>query len=114
MHWIYRLLTGTIAITGIARAGDQPLAVAAAAADDPYLWLEQIHADRSMDWVKAQNAISSKQFMQTADFSRTRDRILEVLDSDARIPYVNRLGDRLYNFWKDKANPRGVWRSTTL
>jgi prolyl oligopeptidase len=112
MHRICSLLIGTIAIAGIARAGDQP--AAAAAAVDPYLWLEDIHADRSMDWVNAHNAVTAKRFMESADFKRTRDRILEVLDSDARIPYVNRLGDRLYNFWKDKANPRGVWRSTTL
>ena len=58
--------------------------------------------------------LTAKQFMESDDFTRTRDRILEVLDSDARIPYVNRMGGRLYNFWQDKANPRGVWRSTTL
>lgn len=114
MHRICSLLIGTIVIAGIARAGDQPSATAAAVADDPYLWLEDIHSDRSMDWVKAQNAITAKRFMQTPEFTHARDRILEVLDSDARIPYVNRLGDRLYNFWKDKAHPGGVWRSTTL
>ncbi len=37
-----------------------------------------------------------------------------MLDSDARIPYVDRMGDYLYNFWQDKTNPRGIWRRTTL
>ncbi|CAM5440021.1 S9 family peptidase OS=Rhodanobacter lindaniclasticus OX=75310 GN=B1991_06010 PE=4 SV=1 [Rhodanobacter lindaniclasticus] len=33
---------------------------------------------------------------------------------EARIPYVNRMDGYLYNFWRDKAHPRGVWRRTTL
>ncbi len=89
-------------------------APAAATADDPYLWLEDTHGERAMDWVKAQNAITEKQFAATADFDRTRGEILEVLDSDARIPYPNRMGEYLYNFWQDKAHPRGIWRRTTL
>jgi prolyl oligopeptidase len=86
----------------------------AAASDDPYLWLEATHGARAMDWVKQQNAITEKAFASSPEFTRTFDQVLEVLDSDARIPYVSRMGDYLYNFWKDKAHPRGVWRRTTL
>jgi len=116
MNRIPILLAAAITLTGVAHATDQPATTPAvvAASDDPYLWLEDIHADRSMDWVKAQNAITAKQFMGSPEFTLTRARILEVLDSDARIPYVERMGDHLYNFWQDKANPRGVWRRTTL
>lgn len=87
---------------------------AQAASDDPYLWLEATHGARAMDWVKQQNAITEKAFASSPEFTRTFDQVLEVLDSDARIPYVSRMGDYLYNFWKDKAHPRGVWRRTTL
>ena len=86
----------------------------APSADDPFLWLEDIHGTRAMDWVKKENAVTTKRFVDNAEFVRTRDRILEVLDSDARIPDVNRMGDHLYNFWRDKAHPRGLWRRTTL
>nr|WP_225737327.1 prolyl oligopeptidase family serine peptidase [Dyella acidiphila] len=96
------------------QAHDTSAPGATAASDDAYLWLEDIHGQRSMDWVKAQNAITQKQFAGTPEFARTRDGILEVLDSDAKIPYVKRLGDHLYNFWQDKAHPRGLWRRTTL
>ena len=82
--------------------------------DDPYLWLEDIRGTRSMDWVKQENAVTTKQFVDNAEFVKTRDSILEVLDSDARIPEVGRMGDYLYNFWRDKAHPRGIWRRTTL
>ncbi len=96
--------------------GNTPAAASTAAqgSDDPFLWLEDIHGARAMDWVKTENAKTTKQFIDNAEFDKTRDRILEVLDSDARIPEVSRMGDYLYNFWRDKANPRGVWRRTTL
>ncbi|NII12283.1 S9 family peptidase [Oleiagrimonas sp. C23AA] len=81
---------------------------------DPYLWLEKIHAKRSMDWVHRENARTAKRFADTADFQHTEQQILEVLDSDARIPYVSRRGQYLYNFWRDKQHPRGLWRRTTL
>ncbi|MDQ6646979.1 MAG: S9 family peptidase, partial [Pseudomonadota bacterium] len=82
--------------------------------DDPFLWLEDIRGERSMAWVKKENARSTKQFIDNDEFVKTRNSILEVLDSDARIPYVNRMGDHLYNFWRDKTHPRGIWRRTTL
>lgn len=87
---------------------------ASAASDDPYLWLEDIHGAKPMEWVKAHNAITAKQFADNPQFDKTRERILEVLDSDARIPFVSRKGEYLYNFWQDKTHPRGIWRRTTL
>ncbi|MBS0193579.1 MAG: S9 family peptidase [Proteobacteria bacterium] len=89
-------------------------ATANAATDDPYLWLEDIHGAKPMEWVKAQNAITEQRFMTTPEFAHSRAQILQVLDSDARIPYPSRMGEYLYNFWQDKAHPRGIWRRTTL
>jgi prolyl oligopeptidase len=104
-----------VTISGMALA--QPPATssgAAASSDDPYLWLEPSHDARALDWVHAQNAVTKKAFMESPEFDKTRGEILEVLDSEARIPYVSRMGDYLYNFWQDKAHPRGIWRRTTL
>jgi prolyl oligopeptidase len=55
-----------------------------------------------------------KQIGSTPRFEATKDQILGVLDSDARIPFYERMNDGLYNFWKDKEHPRGLWRRTTL
>ena len=99
----------TMGGTGIVQAAEQHTG-----SDDPYLWLEATHGARAMAWVKAQNAITEKAFASSARFDQTRNQILEVLDSDARIPYVRRMGEYLYNFWQDKAHPRGLWRRTTL
>jgi prolyl oligopeptidase len=81
--------------------------------DDPYLWLEDVTAADALDWVRARNEPTMARFCD-ADFERMRDEALEVLDTDARIPYVRRRGEYLYNFWRDAANPRGLWRRTTL
>ncbi len=89
-------------------------AIDASARDDPFLWLEDIHGERAMAWVKQANAVTTKQFVGNPEFVKIRGSILEVLDSDARIPDVERMGDYLYNFWRDKTHPRGIWRRTTL
>ncbi len=80
---------------------------------DPYLWLEDVTGDEALDWVRARNAPTLARF-RDENFERMRTEALEVLDTDARIPYVVRRGEHLYNFWRDAANPRGLWRRTTL
>ncbi|MGB8387702.1 prolyl oligopeptidase family serine peptidase [Mycobacterium sp.] len=80
---------------------------------DPYLWLEEVTGAEALDWVRAHNQPTLAKF-RDAQFEQMRAEALEVLDTDARIPYVARRGDHLYNFWRDAANPRGLWRRTTL
>jgi prolyl oligopeptidase len=87
--------------------------MAAQMPDDPYLWLEDILGEDALDWVRARNEPTVAEFSGD-EFERMRTQALEVLDTDARIPYVRRRGDYLYNFWRDAANPRGLWRRTTL
>jgi prolyl oligopeptidase len=81
--------------------------------DDPYLWLEEVSGEEALDWVRARNEPTLTEFCD-ADFERMRTEALEVLDTDARIPYVRRRGEYLYDFWRDATNPRGLWRRTTL
>src|SRR5690348_8404982 len=117
MKAIWPVLALGITVSGLALAtppakSTEPAATSSSG--DPYLWLEPSYSARAMQWVHAQNAITKKAFMESPEFDKTRGEILEVLDSEARIPYVYRMGDYLYNFWEDKAHPRGIWRRTTL
>ena len=42
-------------------------------------------------------------------------RILDILDSKEKIPYVGRVLNGLYyNFWQDETHVRGIWRRCTL
>jgi prolyl oligopeptidase len=82
--------------------------------DDPNLWLEDVTGDKALDWVRAQNADSQKALTSDPAFGALRDDLRAILDSDARIPYVDEMGGYYYNFWRDKTNPAGVWRRTRL
>ena len=83
-------------------------------ADDPYFWLEDVGGERALTWVKAQNAVSTGELEAAPDFEPIRQRLLSILDSKERIPYVAKHGRYCYNFWRDSKNARGLWRRTTL
>jgi prolyl oligopeptidase len=82
--------------------------------DDPFLWLEDVQGERALAWVRERNAITERALEAVPGHEARRQAILEVLDSRDRIPAVQRLGRWLYNLWQDAANPRGLWRRTTL
>jgi len=82
--------------------------------DDPYLWLEDVAGDRALGWVREQNAKAESELASSADFKQLKADILAILDSDEKIPAVEKIGEYYYNFWKDKNHQRGLWRRTTL
>jgi prolyl oligopeptidase len=82
--------------------------------DDPYLWLEDVMGEKSIAWVKEQNAKSQKELEAQPQFNAIRERILTIVNSRERIPNVQKRGEWYYNFWQDANNIRGVWRRTTL
>ena len=82
------------------------------AAEDEFLWLEDIHGDRQLDWVRSRNA-RTEELLSRTGFERTEEQLLEVLDSSDRIPMVAKRGDLYYNFWRDADHPKGLWRRTT-
>ncbi|WP_027501228.1 prolyl oligopeptidase family serine peptidase [Rhodococcus sp. UNC363MFTsu5.1] len=81
---------------------------------DPYLWLEDVTAEPALDWVRERNDRTTGQFTENAGFEDLQGRIRAVFDTDARIPYVRLRGKYLYNFWRDSAHVRGLWRRTTM
>ena len=110
MHRFALALVLAMSAAGPAAADD---AAKAPAPEDRYLWLEDVTGEKALDWARARNAESAK-VLETGDFAALEKRILDILDSDARIPYVEKLGPWYYNFWRDAKNPRGLWRRTTL
>ncbi|MER6529595.1 prolyl oligopeptidase family serine peptidase [Streptomyces sp. NPDC001508] len=81
---------------------------------DRHRWLEDITAERSLSWVRERNADTANDLEAGERFDRLYDELLQVLDSDERIPVVQRRGELLYNFWQDTDHPRGIWRRATL
>ncbi|WP_374248351.1 prolyl oligopeptidase family protein [Thermomonas sp.] len=96
-----------LAVAGTASAQSAP-------ATDPYAWLEDVSGETSLDWVRARNAKAEAEIAGTPAFRQLEADIRAILDSDAKIPGVEKIGGYYYNFWKDKQHERGVWRRTTL
>lgn len=86
----------------------------AAPQDDSWQWLEDVTGEKALDWVRARNKVSQAALESDPGFGKLKSDLLAILDSDARIPMVSKHGDYFYNFWRDKKNPRGLWRRTTM
>lgn len=89
-------------------------ATAVCAEDDNYLWLEDVEGVKPMEWVKQQNAVSAKEIKAYENFDELVSNSLAILNDKERIPYASRIGDYLYNFWKDEKHVRGIYRRTTM
>lgn len=101
------LVAGLAVALGSVHAQEAPVS-------DPYQWLEEVEAPKALEWVKARNAATEAELAATPAFKQLESQILAILDSDAKIPYVEKIGDHYYNFWKDAQHQRGLWRRTTL
>ncbi|WP_332818893.1 prolyl oligopeptidase family serine peptidase [Sphingopyxis sp.] len=92
-------------------------AVTAAAAEDkdPYLWLEEIEGKKALDWVKKENAATDKLIVGRPGFEADRKRARAILDDERQIAEPGEvMGETITNFWRDAANPRGLWRQSPL
>ena len=95
-----------------------PAPVAAAPApkpvvEDPWLWLEEVGGEKSLEWAKALNTRSLAELDSPAR-EALRKRLLSIFDSKEKIPYSQVRGKWLYNFWRDEQHERGLWRRVTL
>ena len=79
-------------------------------AEDPYLYLEEITSTQALDWARQQNAKSTGELGADPGFEKLRKRLLGILDSQDKIPWITKQGKYFYNFWRDEAHPRGLWR----
>ncbi len=95
-------------------AGPPPAAAAMNPDTDPYLWLEDVQGERALAWVRERNRETEAELLARPGFAEREKAIRDVLDSRDRIPAISRIGSHVYNLWMDAANPRGLWRRTTL
>lgn len=107
-------LAMTIASTTGASAQETPVDGVPGPAQDPYIWLEEARSPEALDWVAKENARTLAAFEADPRYAKLKADALAIFDSNDRIPFVSFRPDGLYNFWQDKANPKGVLRRTTL
>ena len=85
----------------------------AAPDNDPRLWLEEVEGGRALAWADAQTEATVARFGD-GRYEADRDTLRALLDRPDNLPVPARRGGLLYNFWRDAAHPRGIWRRTTL
>ena len=86
----------------------------AAPDDDPFAWLEDVQGEKALAWAKDHNKKTLAVLEARPEYKPTYKRTLEILDSKEKIPMPGIRADAIYNFWKDDAHERGIWRRTTL
>lgn len=79
---------------------------------DPYSWLEAIHDETALSWVREQTARTESELYDTS-FDQQVQQIKTVLDAQDRIPMVSKRGEYYYNFWRASEHRLGLWRRTT-
>ena len=90
-----------------------PRPTLAAPDDDPHLWLEAVDGPDATAWADAQTRATHARLAGPGLDADTAT-LCTLLDRPDNLPVPNRRGGLLYNFWRDAAHPRGLWRRTTL
>jgi prolyl oligopeptidase len=86
----------------------------ASAAEDPFLWLEDVNGPRAMAWVKAENAKTLAVLENDPHFAGFYADALQLAEAKDRIPVPSFVRNQIYNYWQDESHVRGIWRRTTL
>jgi prolyl oligopeptidase len=101
-----RFVIAALAVTLAGSAMSEP--------SDPHAWLEDWHGEKSMAWVKAENAKTLGVLEADPRFAGLVADALKVSETPDRIPTPGFRRGAIYNFWQDAAHVRGLWRRTSL
>jgi prolyl oligopeptidase len=88
--------------------------VTATSDNDPYIWLEDVHGEKQLAWVKAENAKSTARLDGDKRFATYRAEALAILTAKDRLPLPAFRADGVDNLWQDDAHPHGLWRQASL
>jgi prolyl oligopeptidase len=83
-------------------------------ADDPFQWLEDIDAPRSMTWVEGQNAKTAARLEKDPRYAAFHQQALAIFTAKDRIPTPHFRAGGVDNFWQDGTHVHGVWRHASL
>jgi len=81
---------------------------------DPYLWLEEVLGEKSLDWVRAENERTLSVLESDPRFHELEAQALAIYNATDKIVYADRYGDEMHDLWRDEKNVRGVWRRTSV
>ncbi|PWE18555.1 S9 family peptidase [Marinicauda salina] len=83
------------------------------AEETPLVWLEEVEGERALEFARSMNERSLGRLQADPRYDRLYEQALEIVESDARIPYPGVRGGQLWNFWRDAEHTHGIWRRTS-
>jgi prolyl oligopeptidase len=89
------------------------LAAVPTAGQDPFLWLEQVHSERAMRWVKAENEKTDAVLTRDPRFAALFHDAKVIVEAKDRIPEPSVIAGQIFNFWQDADHAHGIWRQTS-
>ena len=81
--------------------------------DDPHIWLEDREGAAPLAWVQTENKRTLSRLEADPRYDTFYQEALEIASAEDRIPMPQMIGGRIFNLWRDKAHPQGVWRVTS-
>lgn len=81
---------------------------------DPYLWLEDIYSETSLNWARKHNEKTLGILTENPIFRKFEPQIREILTAKDRIPFPQHQSGYVYNFWQDAEHVKGLWRRTPM
>jgi prolyl oligopeptidase len=82
--------------------------------DDPFLWLEDVHGAKALEWVKTQNQRSAGKLEADPRYEVYKREALAIFTAKDRISLPELRADGVDNTWQDDAHPHGLWRHASL
>src|SRR5580692_10582165 len=107
------VITITVAVTGL-KTSPARAQQSSTEQPDKYTWLEDIHGERQMAWVKAENERTAEVLEKNSHFAPLEAEALTVREAPDLLPRPEFRNGMVYNTWRDAEHVRGIVRRTTL
>src|SRR5437868_4235304 len=104
----------SLALAAVALALLAPAVRAQDIPPDPYQWLEDVEAPRSMAWVEKENAKSAARLEGDRRYPVFLREARAILTAQDRIPTPRFRAGGVDNLWQEAGHVHGLWRHTTL
>ena len=82
--------------------------------NDPYLWLEEVEGKEALAWVESQNKESANTFDNKPRFEEFKKSFSQILLDKDFLPHPTIYNNKIFNFWQDEKNSRGILRCTDI
>jgi prolyl oligopeptidase len=89
-------------------------AAGAAAAADPFAWLEEVGGARAQDWVRVQNARTAARLDQDPRYPALYREALAITAASGRLPLPALHGGAVFSLLQDADHVHGLWRRASL